>query len=52
MAYTRLFLIENIMDFQTYLSEPRARTHGLWLKGFQEAHDAAFRLPDRVYESE
>lgn len=45
-------VVESIMDFQAYLNKSKAWVYGLWQKGFQGAHDAAFGLPDRVYQSE
>lgn len=47
-AYTRISVIECIMDFQAYLNKSKAWIQGLWRKGFQGAHDAAFGLPDRA----
>jgi len=48
-AYTLLSVVESIMDFQAYLQKSKTWVQGLWRKGFQGAHDAAFGLPERAY---
>ncbi|KAF8161107.1 ABC1 family-domain-containing protein [Crassisporium funariophilum] len=43
-AYSQLSVLEAFMDVQAYLKKTSAWMHGLWLKGFKGAHDAASGL--------